>query len=122
MSRVKGGIMRAIERHARKDKEERVQDKGGRMRSKGKGLAQVAGKDMLRRMIGDGQGCRNTDNVLRTGAPPVLIDGTSQELVKVSIVHLNAHTHTTHSTQKQEKVDEHEKMKGFEPSIQSCPS
>ena len=88
VSRVKVGVVRTIQGDTGKDKEEGMGDKGGRVRRKAQGLAQVAGEEVLRGVIGNGQGSCDTDNVLGARAPPGLVDFTSNVLVEEAVVHL----------------------------------
>lgn len=85
---VEGRVVDAVQRDAGKDEKECVRHEGGRVGGKAEGLAQVTRKDGLGSVVGHGQGGGDADNVLDTCAPPVLVDGAVQELVKVSVVHL----------------------------------
>jgi hypothetical protein len=65
-----------------------VEDKGSRRLGKAERAAKVLGEGGLGCMVSHSQTSGNTDNVLRTSAPEQFVDGTVNELVEVSIIHL----------------------------------
>jgi hypothetical protein len=86
--RIKCGVTGAVYRDARKNEEERVGDEcGGRLREAER-PTEVTPKQVLGSVIRDGQGSGDTDDVLGAGAPEVLVDGTVDEFVEESVIHL----------------------------------
>jgi hypothetical protein len=86
--RIKCGVTGAVYRDARKNEEERVGDEcGGRLREAERPTEETP-KQVLGSVIRDGQGSGDTDDVLGAGAPEVLVDGTVDEFVEESVIHL----------------------------------
>jgi hypothetical protein len=88
MGGVQGGVTSTVNKDTRKDKGEGVEDKGSRRLGKAERAAKVLSKGGLRCMVSHSQTSGNTDNVLCTSAPELFVDGTVNELVEVSIIHL----------------------------------
>ena len=86
--RIKCGVTGAVYRDTRKNEEERMCDEGGGRLREAERPTQVTPKQILGSVIRDCQGSGDTNDVLGAGAPEVLVDGTADEFVEESIIHL----------------------------------
>jgi hypothetical protein len=65
-----------------------VRDEGGRGLGKAQGTSKPSAEEMLRCVVGHGEGCGYANNVLCASTPPVSIDWAANELIQETIIHL----------------------------------
>lgn len=85
---IESCISGTIDGNSSKDKEESMSYKSGRALSEAKRSSEVFAEEMLASVISHCEARSNTDDVLSASTPEILINGSSNEGIEVTVVHL----------------------------------